>query len=136
MITMLDLIIMLVCASEIYVFCSSVYLCACACVSLLPLCQSSKAFSQPLPCPGISRVLYRRSQSCLLHSSHRRAGPHALSAQTTSRGTTWHTDSLAHKHTHKHNTHTLTLPQKCARSATATGTQKYSVTEEHRTSEG
>lgn len=71
-------------------------------VSTLPLCRSSEASSQPLPCPGISRELCRRSQSCLHHSSRRRASPHALSAQTTSQGTTWHTDWLPRTQTHTH----------------------------------
>lgn len=90
----------------------------CVCVSL-PLYQSSEASSQPLPCPWISRGLCRRSRSCLLRSSRRRAGPHALSAQTTSQGTTWHTDSRAHKHTHarteahtRTHTHTRSPPLK------------------------
>lgn len=74
----------------------------CVRVSTLPLCRSSEASSQPLPCPGISRELCRRSQSCLHHSSRRRASPHALSAQTTSQGTTWHTDWLPRTQTHTH----------------------------------
>lgn len=74
----------------------------CACVLPVPPCRSSEASSQPPPCPEKSTGLCRRSRSSLLHSSRRRAGPHALSAQTTSRGTTWHTDSRAHRHTHTH----------------------------------
>lgn len=85
----------------------------CVRVCVLPLYQSSEASSQPLPCPWISRGLCRRSRSCLLHSSRRRAGPHALSAQTTSQGTTWHTDSRAHKHTHtRTGAHTRSPPRK------------------------
>ena len=81
------------------VFCS---VCVCVCVLPVPPCRSSEASSQPPPCPEKSTGLCRRSRSSLLHSSRRRAGPHALSAQTTSRGTTWHTDSRAHRHTHTH----------------------------------
>lgn len=86
----------------------------------LPLCQSSKASSLPLPCLWKSKGPCRRSQSCLLHSSHSRAGPRALSGQTTSRGTTWHTGSHtpAHTHTRIHThaharTHTHSSPKAC-----------------------
>ena len=82
--------------------CVSVCVCVCVCVLPVPPCRSSGASSQPPPCPEKSTGLCRRCRSSLLHSSRRRAGPHALSAQTTSRGTTWHTDSRAHRHTHTH----------------------------------
>lgn len=105
----------------------------------LPLYQSSEASSQPLPCPWISRGLCRRSRSCLLHSSRRRAGPHALSAQTTSRGTTWHTDSRAHKHTHARteaHTHIRTVPppkEKKVQAQTVEPAQKYTS---HKSAQG